>query len=195
MSILQRVTKRKEIPLEWVKNILGDVYTEEMEQKIAEEIGKGYVSRADFEAKDTEATTLKEQLKEANKAMEGFKDLDVQALQQEVEDWKQKARQAEKDAASQVAAIRFEARLEAAIAKAGGRNATAIKALLDLEGLQASDQPEQAVERALEQLCQEQGYLFEGAKPLPYAAGTGVGSLPSSDTVLRSAFGLARETE
>ena len=98
-------------------------------------------------------------------------------------------------AASQVAAIRFDARLEAAIAKAGGRNATAIKALLDLEGLQASDQPEQAVERALEQLCQEQAYLFEGAKPLPYAPGTGVGSLPSSDTVLRSAFGLARETE
>ena len=46
-----------------------------------------------------------------------------------------------------------------------------------------------------EQLCQEQAYLFEGAKPLPYAPGTGVGSLPSSDTVLRSAFGLARETE
>ena len=83
--------------MEWVKNILGDVYTEEMEQKIAEEIGRGYVSRADFEAKDTEATTLKEQLKEANKTISRFESLDVEALRQEVEDWKQKAQQAEKD--------------------------------------------------------------------------------------------------
>ena len=34
--------------LDWLKPILGDAYTEEIDSKIAAEIGKGFVARADF---------------------------------------------------------------------------------------------------------------------------------------------------
>lgn len=34
--------------LEWLKTILGDAYTEEIDKKVSEEIGKNFVARADF---------------------------------------------------------------------------------------------------------------------------------------------------
>ena len=34
--------------LEFLKSILGDAYTEEIDQKISEEVGKAFVSKGDF---------------------------------------------------------------------------------------------------------------------------------------------------
>ena len=34
--------------LEWLKPILGDGYTEEIDKAVSEQIGKGFVARADF---------------------------------------------------------------------------------------------------------------------------------------------------
>ena len=48
--------------LEWLKEILGDSYTEEIDSKVSAEIGKGFVSRADFNTKNDEVKTLQGQL-------------------------------------------------------------------------------------------------------------------------------------
>lgn len=37
--------------LSWLKDILGDNYTEDIEKKISQEIGKNFVSKTDFNAK------------------------------------------------------------------------------------------------------------------------------------------------
>ncbi|MCI1965977.1 MAG: hypothetical protein LKJ17_07595 [Oscillospiraceae bacterium] len=34
--------------LDWLKAILGDAYTDDIDKKVSAEIGKGFVSRADF---------------------------------------------------------------------------------------------------------------------------------------------------
>ena len=34
--------------LDWLKTILGDAYTEEIDKRISAEIGKGFVARTDF---------------------------------------------------------------------------------------------------------------------------------------------------
>ena len=36
--------------LEWLKTILGDKYTPEIDTAVSQEIGKGFVSRTDFNA-------------------------------------------------------------------------------------------------------------------------------------------------
>lgn len=38
--------------LSWLKEILGDSYTEDTEKKISQEIGKNFVAKADFNAKN-----------------------------------------------------------------------------------------------------------------------------------------------
>ena len=36
--------------LEWLKTVLGDAYTPEIDTAVSQEIGKGFVAKADFNA-------------------------------------------------------------------------------------------------------------------------------------------------
>lgn len=88
--------------------------------------------------------------------------------------WQEKYEQAVQEQELRLQQVRFEGLLETAITKARGRNARAISALLDVEGLRASQDPASAVAQALEQLRKESGYLFEEeATAPPYARNTG----------------------
>ena len=76
----------------------------------------------------------------------------------------------------ELADLRFEHLLDAAIGEKKGRSAKAIRAMLDLESLRASEQPEQDIRSALDRLKQDSGYLFETQPPAVYAPGAGAGS-------------------
>ena len=178
--------------LEWLKEILGDSYTEEIDKKVSAEIGKAFVAKTDFDTKNTENKQLKKQVEDANRKIQAFEGMDIESVRREAAEWKQKAEQAEKDAAAQVEAVRFDARLNTAINKAKGRSEKAIKALLDVDALRASKDPDKDISAALEQLAKDNDYLFDtGNPPPPYAGGTG--GKPASgdpDAALRAAFGL-----
>lgn len=178
--------------LEWLKGILGDSYTEDIDKKVSAEIGKAFVSKSDFDTKNTEVKTLKKNLDDANKKIQDFESMDIETVRKEAADWKKKAEDAEKEAAEQVAAVRFDAQLDAAISKAKGRSTKAIKAMLDMDSLKASKDQEKDISAALEQLAKDSDYLFESdATPPPYAGGTGSGGpAGSEDAALRAAFGL-----
>jgi len=60
-----------------------------------------------------------------------------------------------------------------AIGQAGGRNHTAIGALLDMEALAAAEDTQAAVTAAVAAVKKENGYLFESPTPPPYATQTG----------------------
>lgn len=102
-----------------------------------------------------------------------------QRLQQTVTDgktsrqWKEAYEQAVSDHQKELESVRFHHHLEAAIRTAGGRNPKAITALLELDALQGSENPQEAIAAALEQLKQQESYLFTQQTPPPYAWGTG----------------------
>ena len=83
--------------------------------------------------------------------------------------------------------------VDGAITAAGGRNAKAISALLDLETLKASDDPKQAVEAALQNLKQECSYLFQ--MPPAYATGTGLSGAQTPKTPVTLAGALREKFE
>jgi len=90
--------------------------------------------------------------------------------------WKEKYEQAVADHEKQVKQMEFAGTLNAAIANAKGRNAKAITALLDVAALQEDPA---GIEKALDALKAENGYLFEdGAVPPVYARGTGAPTAP-----------------
>ena len=95
--------------------------------------------------------------------------------------WKEKLEQAE-----------FSGILNAAITSAGGRNAKAITALLELDALQRSENRQEAVAAALEGLKQSDGYLFAQDAPPPYARGTGARDR-AKDTAPTNLAGALRE--
>ncbi len=108
-----------------------------------------------------------------------------------VEQLQQQILQMEQQHQQELRHLQFEAMLSLEIYKAKGRNEKAIKALLDVEELQKSDQPEQAIRTALEQLKKECSYLFDTAATTMYATGTAAQPPEqTAHTALRAAFGL-----
>ena len=59
--------------LDWLKPILGDGYNEEIDNKIAAEINKGFVAKADYDAAKDAQRTAAEALADANKALAEYK--------------------------------------------------------------------------------------------------------------------------
>lgn len=160
---------------EWLKELLGEAYTPQLEESLTAALAQRFVNREELDARQAKWKT------------------ELETARAQAADWKQQAEQARKSAEEQVAAARFDAALNTAIGRAGGRSEKAIRALLDLEGLRTSADPEGAIAAALEQLEQENGYLFGGITPPPYAVGTGAGAPGGEpDEVLRRAFGLGR---
>ena len=160
---------------EWLKELLGEAYTPQLEESLTAALAQRFVNREELDTRQAKWKT------------------ELETARAQAADWKQQAEQARKSAEEQVAAARFDAALNTAIGKAGGRSEKAIRALLDLDGLRTSADPEGAIAAALEQLEQENGHLFGGITPPPYAAGTGAGAPGGEpDEVLRRAFGLGR---
>lgn len=79
--------------LEWLKTILGDTYTEDIDKKVSEEIGKQFVSRADFNTLNETKKTL-ENTVETLKQQNG----DNEALQNTIRDHENTIAQLKKDA-------------------------------------------------------------------------------------------------
>ena len=81
---------------------------------------------------------LKEQLAAANKTIKDFKGMDIDGVKRAADEWKAKAEQAEKAAAARIADMEFDSDLKDAVAASRGRNAKAIRALLDVDTLKLS---------------------------------------------------------
>lgn len=153
--------------LEWLKDILGDGYTEEIDKQVSDEIGKAYAPRADLDSANEAKAAAEAQLADANKTIAGYKDMDIDAIRQSAADWQAKAEQAQKDADARVAAVQFDARLDGAIGKRRGRSPKAIKALLDMDALRGSKNQDQDIDAALDALQKDSGYLFEPVETPP----------------------------
>ena len=55
----------------WLKEIIGDAYTEDMDAAACQAIGKDFVARADFNAKNTRVKELEAQVGQLEEAAKG----------------------------------------------------------------------------------------------------------------------------
>lgn len=78
--------------LDWLKDILGEQYTEDIDKKVSSEIGKAFVARSDFNAANEAKKGLEAQLADANTAIEGMKANagDADKTAQAIADWEKK---------------------------------------------------------------------------------------------------------
>lgn len=118
----------------------------------------------------SETDTLRNQLKEANTQIEGFKGMKKpEEVDAAVNEWKTKFEQAEKDYAGKLANMQFDTELDTALAGAKVKNAKAAKALLSTDDLRDAN-GKFIAERFTEQITKiksEADYLFESNEPAP----------------------------
>ena len=125
--------------LEWLKTLLGAAYTPEIDTAVAQEIGKGFVARTDFNAKaakvtelEAEVTQLRGDVKTRDTQLEELKKSagDNADLKKQIEDLtaQNKADKAAHD--KELAMVKLMAAVDAELTAAGSKNNTAVKAVL-----------------------------------------------------------------
>ena len=114
-----------------------------------------------------QAESLETQVSEANEEIQKFKDLDIDSIQKAADDWKQKAEKAKSDADAQIEGLKFDYALSEALTGAKAKNAKAVKALLDMDGLKFNDGKIVGLDEQLTKNKTDNDYLFESDEPAP----------------------------
>ena len=175
-----------------IYSILKDAGVEIAEDKkeaFQKDLFANYKSIAELTKKDDRIKELEDQVKtaqtgltEANKKLEGLKDVDdlknqVAQLTKDLTD-KETAWQAK------VAGMEFDSLIEKAITGAKGKNQKAIMALLDIDALKSSQNRDADITAAIDAVKKENDYLFETeGTPGRYATGTGRSGADNKPTV------------
>ncbi len=136
---------------DFLKLGLSDELAEKAASASAEEL-KDYVPREDFDTKVKELETANTNVSDLGKKLKAFGGVDVEKLKDDVAAWEKKYN-------ADMAAVKKDAAVDMAILKAGGRNAKAIKALLDMDKISLKD--DGSIEGLdMEGLKKSDGYLF-----------------------------------
>ena len=118
--------------LEWLKTILGEQYTEDIDKKVSTEIGKAFVARPDFNALNEAKKKADEAIKERDIQLEELKKADPADLQKQIQKLQDDNKAAETAYKEQLKQIKVESQLETRLLKEGAVNTKAVKALLDI---------------------------------------------------------------
>lgn len=134
---------------------------------------------------------------ELKKQLEGFKDVDVTALNQRITDLESEKETIKKEYDDKIAERDFSDVLKDSIASAKGKNAKAITALLDIDVLKASKNQKEDIAAALKSLAEAEDskMLFGEPDPNPVATVDPIGQVRkqgsnTEDAALRAAMGL-----
>ena len=156
--------------LEWLKTILGDAYTEEIDKKVSEEIGKSFVTRADFNTVNTEKKALADTVKERDKQLETLKAStgDMEALKAQIATLQADNAAAAKTHAEEIKRLKVDTAVELALTAAKAKNVKAVKALLELDKAELDeDGTVKGLAEQIQKLAKapDSGFLFEESKP------------------------------
>lgn len=123
----------------WLKEIIGDAYTEDMDAAACQAIGKDFVARADFNAKNTRVKELEAQVTQLEDAANGHaKQLeelkkaagDNEELTRKISELEQQAKADKANYEKELAAVRLSSAVDAELTAAGAKNTVAVKAVL-----------------------------------------------------------------
>lgn len=136
-----------------------------------------------------------QQLETANTTIEGFKKMDIESIRQSADEYKEKYEAAVKEAADQVAQLKFEHALDGSLAAAKAKNVKAVRALLNMEELALDkDGNISGLEDQLTTIKEGNDFLFEPeGPPAPRVITGGQGHSVITDSTIsaaRSAAGL-----
>lgn len=160
--------------MDWLKEILGDAYTDDIGTKVSKAVGERFVSRADFNTLNETKKTLTKQISERDNQLEELKNVDAAGLQAEITRLQEENEAASKKFEESLAAMKLDHALDTAILGAKGKNTKAIKALLQADKLKLKD--DGSIDGLdLEALKTSDPYLFDAVENKRLGTETGAG--------------------
>ncbi len=170
----------------------GLTVPEDKKTDFEKELTANYKTIADYEKQTGKVEQLTKDLTTAKEGLKAFEGVDVADLKSQITVLQGKLETSDKEWQKKLADMEFDTLLTGAITTAKGKNAKAIRALLDVEALQSSKNQATDITAALDKLKQDSGYLFDtGETPPPYAGGAGTQPpAGGQNAAMRAAFGL-----
>lgn len=140
--------------------------------------------KADLTAEQEKVKTHEGTISGLKKDLEEFKDADVSGMKQKIEDLEKDIKAKDADYQKQIADRDFDDVLKDSIVAAHGKNAKAIKALLDVDTLKASKNQKEDVAAAIKVLseAEDSKMLFGEAEPNPTGKGDPIGGVGGTGT-------------
>jgi len=122
--------------------------------------------KTDAASAQADKTAIEAQLAEANKQIDAFKGMDVEGVKKAADEWKTKAEQAAKDAADQVAKVKFDSKLESALSAAKVKDTLSVMPHLKMDALKLNEDGSiLGLKEQLETLKTSKDFLFESETP------------------------------
>lgn len=159
---------------------------------------ENYRTKAEYDRAVEQRDNYKSQYDTATAELDKFKDVKPDEMQATIEQLRKDLKAKDDEYATKEAERLFNDTLDKAIAEAGGRNAKAIRGLLDIEVLKGSKDQTADIKKALDAAKESDAYLFGSNEPFFNPVGPtnnpeGDKGLDVGTAALRSAMGLPPE--
>ena len=145
----------------------GITVTDDQLATIETEMKANYKPIADYNKQKEKLDASDEKVKTLTASLDKFKDVDPTALTQTIEDLKGQLTQKDAEFAQRLADRDFDDLINVNINTLKGKNAKAIKALLDVDTLKQSKNQAEDIKTALDALqkAEDSAFLFESVQP------------------------------
>lgn len=179
--------------LEWLKTILGENYTEDIDKQVSAEIGKAFVARGDFNTKNDELKRANDTIKDLQDTAKKFDGIDAKKLQDDLATLQTKYD-------TDIAAMRRDNALNVALTGAKARDLKAVRALLDLDTIKLDGEKLVGFDNQIETLKKDKAFLFDDSSTASTRVNTGAShnEPPAADSFLsavRAGAGLTNRKE
>lgn len=145
----------------------GIEVTDEQKTAIAKAMGDNYKPIADWQKQVDKVTNLTEQLTTTKDDLKKFDGVDAEGLKNKITELETKLSDKDKEYQAQIADRDFSEILKDSIAAANGKNAKAIKALLDIDTLKGSKNQKEDIEKAIRELSEAEDSKMLFGEPDP----------------------------
>ena len=184
--------------IETILKEAGLEVTAEQLAAIEKEVKENYKTVIDYDKQKDKLAAAEDKVNTLTESLDKFKDVDADKLNSEIADLKEQLAKKDSDYKAQIADRDFDDIVKDAITAAHGKNAKAIKALLDVDALKASKNQKADVEKAIKALteAEDSKMLFGEDQPEPVGRIGAIGKVTggtSGDSFLdsiRAAAGL-----
>ncbi len=139
-----------------IEAILSDAgveITDEQKKAISDEVKENYKPVADWQKQKDKVEELQKSLDSTQEALKAFDGVDADALNKKIAELNATIENNAKEYENKIAERDFNDSIEKAITAANGKNAKAIKALLDMDAIKSSKNQEADIKKALDELA------------------------------------------
>lgn len=152
--------------LDWLKAILGDAYTEEIDGKVAAELGKGYAPRADLDAALNAKQSLEATVQDRDKQLDGLKKAgNGDELKQQIAQLQEANKQAKSDYDANLKKLTLSSKIDTALLSAKVHDPKEARVHLDESKISLDGDNLIGLNDQVEALKKARSYLFTETAP------------------------------